>query len=241
MASFTWITPRTVNLGPLLLRIFKGTLQLQLGYSIDKLLLCLFTTINERCLMFSLQSSFSHYLPHPRFPQLLKRNTNEVYLESGDVLLYESSKCFHGRPKVFHGSYYANLFMWVSVYHLLLLLPCAIYKNAATFFTIESQRSQHFCLCCTYDRHYRRFSKRFSRSSWCFSCGSRWVRQYICLLIVILKVLLMVLLISLLRRLPTMLLTRLLICFSSSNVSWFQVPDKREAGHYAVHVNYSVY
>ena len=41
------------------------------------------------------------------------------------------------------------------MYHLLLLLPCAIYKTAATFVTIESPRSQHFCFCRTYDRHYR--------------------------------------------------------------------------------------
>lgn len=38
-------------------------------------------------------------------------NTNQVYLTPGDILFYESSKCFHGRPQVFHGGYYASLFM----------------------------------------------------------------------------------------------------------------------------------
>jgi len=38
-------------------------------------------------------------------------NTNQVYLEPGDVLFYESSKCFHGRPQTFIGGYYASLFM----------------------------------------------------------------------------------------------------------------------------------
>lgn len=38
-------------------------------------------------------------------------NTNQVYLTPGDILFYESSKCFHGRPQTFHGGYYASLFM----------------------------------------------------------------------------------------------------------------------------------
>lgn len=37
-------------------------------------------------------------------------NTNEVYLESGDMLFYESSKCFHGRPAKMNGEYYSSLF-----------------------------------------------------------------------------------------------------------------------------------
>eukprot|EP01083_Nonionella_stella_P250910 866296_1 len=37
-------------------------------------------------------------------------NTNEVYLESGDMLFYESSKCFHGRPAQMNGEYYSSLF-----------------------------------------------------------------------------------------------------------------------------------
>ena len=38
-------------------------------------------------------------------------NTNEVYLESGDMLLYESSKCFHGRPAKMKGTWYSSLFL----------------------------------------------------------------------------------------------------------------------------------
>lgn len=38
-------------------------------------------------------------------------NVNQVYLEAGDILFYESSKCFHGRPQTFVGSYYASIFM----------------------------------------------------------------------------------------------------------------------------------
>ena len=36
---------------------------------------------------------------------------NEVYLEPGDLLLYESSKCLHGRPKKFSGAWYSSLFI----------------------------------------------------------------------------------------------------------------------------------
>lgn len=38
-------------------------------------------------------------------------NLNEVVLEKGDVLLYESSKCFHGRPRRFNGEWYTSLFI----------------------------------------------------------------------------------------------------------------------------------
>jgi len=38
-------------------------------------------------------------------------NTNEVVLKSGDMLFYESSKCFHGRPKTFKGSWYSSIFV----------------------------------------------------------------------------------------------------------------------------------
>ncbi|KAL9178329.1 hypothetical protein ACHAXT_001757 [Thalassiosira profunda] len=38
-------------------------------------------------------------------------NLNEVVLEKGDVLLYESSKCFHGRPRRFEGDWYTSLFI----------------------------------------------------------------------------------------------------------------------------------
>lgn len=37
--------------------------------------------------------------------------TNEVFLESGDMLLYESSKCLHGRPRNFTGNWYSSLFI----------------------------------------------------------------------------------------------------------------------------------
>ena len=37
-------------------------------------------------------------------------NTNEVFLESGDMLFYESSKCVHGRPAKMEGEYYSSLF-----------------------------------------------------------------------------------------------------------------------------------
>jgi len=37
-------------------------------------------------------------------------NTNEVFLESGDLLFYESSKLMHGRPKKMNGEYYSSLF-----------------------------------------------------------------------------------------------------------------------------------
>eukprot|EP00591_Stephanopyxis_turris_P000736 CAMPEP_0195512032 /NCGR_PEP_ID=MMETSP0794_2-20130614/4143_1 /TAXON_ID=515487 /ORGANISM="Stephanopyxis turris, Strain CCMP 815" /LENGTH=282 /DNA_ID=CAMNT_0040639747 /DNA_START=300 /DNA_END=1148 /DNA_ORIENTATION=+ len=38
-------------------------------------------------------------------------NTNEVVLEAGDMLFYESSKCLHGRPRKFKGQWYSSLFV----------------------------------------------------------------------------------------------------------------------------------
>merc|ERR1712038_380027 len=38
-------------------------------------------------------------------------NTNEVVLEAGDMLFYESSKCLHGRPHTFKGSWYSSIFV----------------------------------------------------------------------------------------------------------------------------------
>ena len=38
-------------------------------------------------------------------------DTHEVTLTSGDMLLYESSKCFHGRPRKFNGSWYTSVFV----------------------------------------------------------------------------------------------------------------------------------
>jgi hypothetical protein len=49
--------------------------------------------------------------PWPIVIEDFQGNVNQVYLESGDLLFYESSKCFHGRPQTFIGSYYASIFM----------------------------------------------------------------------------------------------------------------------------------
>eukprot|EP00579_Thalassiosira_antarctica_P011136 CAMPEP_0201917470 /NCGR_PEP_ID=MMETSP0903-20130614/6861_1 /ASSEMBLY_ACC=CAM_ASM_000552 /TAXON_ID=420261 /ORGANISM="Thalassiosira antarctica, Strain CCMP982" /LENGTH=375 /DNA_ID=CAMNT_0048453545 /DNA_START=109 /DNA_END=1236 /DNA_ORIENTATION=+ len=49
--------------------------------------------------------------PWPIVIEDFQGNTNQVYLEPGDILFYESSKCFHGRPQTFIGGYYASLFM----------------------------------------------------------------------------------------------------------------------------------
>ena len=38
-------------------------------------------------------------------------DTHEVLLTSGDMLLYESSKCLHGRPRFFNGSWYTSVFV----------------------------------------------------------------------------------------------------------------------------------
>lgn len=48
--------------------------------------------------------------PWPLIIEDLHGNTNEVVLETGDMLLYESSKCFHGRPKRYNGGWYSSLF-----------------------------------------------------------------------------------------------------------------------------------
>ena len=36
-------------------------------------------------------------------------HTHEVVLTSGDTLFYEASKCFHGRPIRFKGSWYSSV------------------------------------------------------------------------------------------------------------------------------------
>jgi hypothetical protein len=41
----------------------------------------------------------------------LHGNTHEVILTPGDILFYESSKCLHGRPKMFNGSWYSSIFV----------------------------------------------------------------------------------------------------------------------------------
>ena len=48
--------------------------------------------------------------PWPLVIEDLHGNTHEVFLETGDMLLYESSKCFHGRPKRYNGKWYSSLF-----------------------------------------------------------------------------------------------------------------------------------
>jgi len=49
--------------------------------------------------------------PWPLFIEDFQGNTNEVILESGDMLFYESSKCIHGRPRPFNGSWYSSIFV----------------------------------------------------------------------------------------------------------------------------------
>mmetsp|Transcript_16681 Transcript_16681/g.27668 ORF Transcript_16681/g.27668 Transcript_16681/m.27668 type:complete len:342 (+) Transcript_16681:133-1158(+) len=49
--------------------------------------------------------------PWPILIEDFQGNTNEVVLESGDLLFYESSKCIHGRPKPLNGSWYSSLFV----------------------------------------------------------------------------------------------------------------------------------
>eukprot|EP00986_Skeletonema_menzelii_P014884 scaffold10534_cov150-Skeletonema_menzelii.AAC.3 len=48
--------------------------------------------------------------PWPLVIEDFQGNTHEIYLETGDMLLYESSKCFHGRPKRYNGKWYSSLF-----------------------------------------------------------------------------------------------------------------------------------
>jgi hypothetical protein len=49
--------------------------------------------------------------PWPILIEDFQGNTNEVVLKSGQMLFYESSKCFHGRPKKFSGSWYSSIFV----------------------------------------------------------------------------------------------------------------------------------
>jgi hypothetical protein len=48
--------------------------------------------------------------PWPILIEDYQGNLNEVLLEPGDLLFYESSKCWHGRPKRFKGSWYTSVF-----------------------------------------------------------------------------------------------------------------------------------
>lgn len=49
--------------------------------------------------------------PWPIVIEDYEGNTNSVVLKPGDMLLYESSKNFHGRPTYFNGSWYTSLFI----------------------------------------------------------------------------------------------------------------------------------
>jgi hypothetical protein len=63
--------------------------------------------------------------PWPIVIEDFQGNTNEVILTPGDMLFYESSKCFHGRPATFYGSWYSSIFVhyypsdpeWMKVDH----------------------------------------------------------------------------------------------------------------------------
>ena len=49
--------------------------------------------------------------PWPIFIEDFQGHTHEVILTPGDILFYESSKCFHGRPRRFNGSWYSSIFV----------------------------------------------------------------------------------------------------------------------------------
>ena len=52
-----------------------------------------------------------HKRPGPIFIEDFHGNTHEVVLTPGDILFYESTKCFHGRPRRLNGSWYSSLFV----------------------------------------------------------------------------------------------------------------------------------
>ena len=47
----------------------------------------------------------------PLYFQAHNGQWHKVYTEPGDMILYESAKCEHGRPEPFQGNYFRNLFM----------------------------------------------------------------------------------------------------------------------------------
>jgi hypothetical protein len=49
--------------------------------------------------------------PWPLMIEDFHGRTHEVILAPGDILFYESSKCFHGRPKRLNGKWYSSLFV----------------------------------------------------------------------------------------------------------------------------------
>jgi hypothetical protein len=75
-------------------------------------------------------ASSSDVQPWPLYIEDFYGNTHEVTLTSGDILFYESSKLFHGRPKPLNGSWYCSVFVHSSpkyypIYHW------SPYKNMA--------------------------------------------------------------------------------------------------------------
>mmetsp|Transcript_23033 Transcript_23033/g.54378 ORF Transcript_23033/g.54378 Transcript_23033/m.54378 type:complete len:363 (+) Transcript_23033:52-1140(+) len=64
--------------------------------------------------------------PWPVLIEDFHGNTHEIVLTSGDILFYESSKVFHGRPHRFNGSWYSSVFVhyypkykWAETDHML--------------------------------------------------------------------------------------------------------------------------
>lgn len=49
--------------------------------------------------------------PWPIFIEDFAGRTHEVILKPGDILFYESSKCYHGRPRPLNGSWYSSIFV----------------------------------------------------------------------------------------------------------------------------------
>jgi hypothetical protein len=61
--------------------------------------------------------------PWPLYLEDLNGQTQQLYLEVGDILFYESSKCWHGRPQRFDGSWYTSLFfIIVSVKRIIMII-----------------------------------------------------------------------------------------------------------------------
>lgn len=79
---------------------------------------------NESSLLMHIDKSDTHIIscilhidssddaePWPIVIEDFTGKTNEVILTPGDMLFYESSKCFHGRPSKFIGSWYSSVFV----------------------------------------------------------------------------------------------------------------------------------
>jgi len=72
---------------------------------------------NCLCRPFLLLSRLDHVddaEPWPLFIEDFNGKTHEVYLTPGDMIVYESSKLHHGRPRKFSGSWYSNV---IGHYH----------------------------------------------------------------------------------------------------------------------------